>query len=79
MQAAAALADVLFASVHQPALRDDTPAQMRAWLPERPAVASTAALRVAQRSATTTGQKTFLAALKLGEPPRFFDFTVPSA
>ena len=34
--------------------------------------------RVAQRSATTPGQKTILAALELPEPPRFFDFTVPS-
>ena len=33
---------------------------------------------VAQRSATTTGQKTILAALKLPEPPRFFDFTAAS-
>ena len=33
---------------------------------------------VAQRSATTPGQKTILAALELPEPPRFFDFTVPS-
>ncbi len=31
--------------------------------------------RVAQRSATTPGQKTILAALELPEPPRFFDFT----
>jgi hypothetical protein len=34
--------------------------------------------QVAQRTALTTGQKTILAALKLPEPPRFFDFTVPS-
>jgi hypothetical protein len=34
---------------------------------------------VAQRSATTAGQKAILAALGLGEPPRFFDFTVPTA
>jgi len=34
--------------------------------------------QVAQRSATTAGQKTILGALKLPEPPRFFDFTVPS-
>ena len=33
---------------------------------------------VAQRSATTAGQKTILAALKLPEPPRFFDFTAAS-
>ena len=33
--------------------------------------------QVAQRSATTTGQKTILAALDLPEPARFFDFTVP--
>ena len=31
--------------------------------------------RVAQRSTTTPGQKTIFAALKLAEPPRFFDFT----
>ncbi len=34
--------------------------------------------QVAQRSATTAGQKSILAALKLPEPPRIFDFTVPS-
>jgi hypothetical protein len=34
--------------------------------------------QVAQRSAATTGQKTILAALELSEPPRFFDFTVPT-
>ena len=39
---------------------------------------ATADGHVAQRSATTAGQKTILAALKLAEPPRFFDFTVPS-
>ena len=39
---------------------------------------ATADGQVAQRSATTTGQKTILAALKLPEPPRFFDFTVPT-
>ncbi len=39
---------------------------------------ATADGRVAQRTATTAGQKTILAALKLPEPPRFFDFTVPS-
>ncbi len=33
---------------------------------------------VAQRSATTAGQKTILAALQLPEPARFFDFTVPT-
>jgi hypothetical protein len=33
---------------------------------------------VAQRSATTAGQKTILTGLDLPEPPRFFDFTVPS-
>jgi hypothetical protein len=30
---------------------------------------------VAQRSLTTPGQRTVLAALDLPEPPRFFDFT----
>jgi len=39
---------------------------------------ATANGHVAQRSTTTAGQKTILAALKLGEPPRFFDFTIPS-
>lgn len=34
--------------------------------------------QVAQRSATTPGQKTILAALDLPEPPRFYDFTVPT-
>jgi transposase len=34
--------------------------------------------QVAQRSTTTAGQKTILAALQLPEPPRFFDFTAPS-
>ena len=33
--------------------------------------------QVAQRSATTPGQKAILAALDLPEPPTFFDFTVP--
>jgi len=33
---------------------------------------------VAQRSATTTGQKTILETLQLPDPPRFFDFTVPT-
>lgn len=35
--------------------------------------------QVLQRSTTTAGQKKSLAALDLAEPPRFFDFTVPSA
>jgi hypothetical protein len=35
--------------------------------------------QVAQRTATTPGQRTVLSALQLPEPPRFFDFTVPSA
>jgi hypothetical protein len=35
--------------------------------------------QVAQRSATTPGQKAILAALDLPEPPRFLDFTVPAA
>ena len=38
---------------------------------------ATADGRVAQRSATTTGQKVILAALGLPEPARFFDFTTP--
>ena len=33
--------------------------------------------QVAQRSATTAGQKAILAALELPEPARFFDFAVP--
>ncbi len=39
---------------------------------------ATADGQVAQRSTTTAGQKAILAALELPEPPRFFDFTVPS-
>ncbi len=39
---------------------------------------ATADGHVAQRSAVTATQKTILTALKLPEPPRFFDFTVPS-
>ncbi len=39
---------------------------------------ATADGQVAQRSATTTGQKSILTAFKLGEPPRFFNFTTPS-
>ena len=35
--------------------------------------------QVAQRTATTPGQKAILAALGLPEPPRFFDFTMPNA
>ena len=35
--------------------------------------------QVAQRSATTPGQKAVFEALDLAEPPRFFDFTVPAA
>jgi hypothetical protein len=38
---------------------------------------ATADGQVAQRSTTTAAQKAILAALELGEPPRFFDFTVP--
>ena len=34
--------------------------------------------RVAQRSTLTAGQKTILTALELPEPPRFFDFTIPT-
>ncbi len=34
--------------------------------------------QVAQRSATTPGQKAILAALELPEPPRFYDFNLPS-
>ena len=39
---------------------------------------ATADGQVAQRSALTAGQKSILAALKLPEPPRFFDFTAAS-
>ena len=39
---------------------------------------ATADGHVAQRSALTAKHKTILAALKLPEPPRFFDFTVPN-
>ena len=38
---------------------------------------ATADGQVAQRSATTAGQKAILAALELPEPARFFDFAVP--
>jgi hypothetical protein len=43
-------------------------------------ILATADGQVAQRSATTTGQKTILTALELElpEPARFFDFTGPS-
>ena len=40
---------------------------------------ATADGQVAQRTPTTPGQKSILDALDLAEPPRFFDFTVPSA
>ena len=36
---------------------------------------ATADGRVAQRSATTSGPKTILAALDLPEPPKYLDFT----
>jgi hypothetical protein len=39
---------------------------------------ATADGRVAQRSTTTPGQQAMLRALNLPEPPRFFDFTVPT-
>jgi len=39
---------------------------------------ATADGHVAQRSTTTARQKTILTALKLAEPPRFFDFTAAS-
>jgi len=39
---------------------------------------ATADGHVAQRSAITAGQKGILAALELGEPARFFDFTIPT-
>jgi hypothetical protein len=39
---------------------------------------ATADGQVAQRSTLTAGHKAILAALKLPEPPRFFDFTVPT-
>ena len=39
---------------------------------------ATADGKVAQRSALTTGQQTILGALKLPEPARFLDFTVPT-
>jgi DDE family transposase len=39
---------------------------------------ATADGHVAQRTSSTTGQQTILGALKLPEPPRFFDFTVPT-
>jgi len=39
---------------------------------------ATADGHLAQRSATTDGHKAILSALHLPEPPRFFDFTLPS-
>ncbi len=39
---------------------------------------ATADGQVAQRSATTAGHRSILAALQLPEPPRFFDFTPAS-
>jgi len=39
---------------------------------------ATADGQVAQRSTLTGGHKTILTALGLGEPARFFDFTVPT-
>lgn len=39
---------------------------------------ATAEGAVAQRSATTPGKKSILAALELPELPRFFDFTLPA-
>ena len=39
---------------------------------------ATADGHLAQRFATTAGQKTILTALQLTEPARFFDFTLPS-
>ena len=39
---------------------------------------ATADGQVAQRSALTTGQQAVLQPLSLREPPRFFDFTLPS-
>ena len=39
---------------------------------------ATADGQAAQRSALTTGQQAVLQALSLREPPRFFDFTLPS-
>jgi hypothetical protein len=35
--------------------------------------------RVAQRSATTSGQKTILGTLKLPEPPKYLDFTTATS
>lgn len=40
---------------------------------------ATADGRVAQRSATTAGQKTVLTALELPEPPKYFEFTAASS
>ena len=40
---------------------------------------ATNAGQVAQRSATTPGQQTFLRALDLPEPPKFFTFTLPDS
>jgi hypothetical protein len=40
---------------------------------------ATADGRVAQRSVATPGQQAILHALDLPEPPKFLDFTLPSA
>jgi len=40
---------------------------------------ATADGQVSQRSTTTPGQRAILTALKLGEPPRFQDFTLPDS
>ena len=39
---------------------------------------ATADGQIAQRSTLTPGHKAILAALEFPEPPRFFDFTVPT-
>jgi len=40
---------------------------------------TTNAGQVAQRTTTTPGQQTLLHALDLPEPPRIFDFTLPTS
>ncbi len=58
---------------------DDTWRNVRHELDRmHPVTLATTDGHVAQRSATTTGQKSILAALELGEAARFSDFTIPT-
>ena len=44
-----------------------------------PVTLATNAGQIAQRTPTTTGQQTLLRALDLPEPPKIFDYTLPSS